>query len=121
MAVRSDWYGCGVGHLLMARLIEFAQQSVIGEPVGLVRLENKPIWICAKNVASALRRTRTTRPCSKFENRWFQRSRIRLLSDRPFASDRVGAMIGTGRTAIWFRLNLSENLQFFATCFAKVA
>jgi acetyltransferase len=41
--VRSDWHGRGVGHLLMARLIEVAQQSGIGELVGLVLHENKPM------------------------------------------------------------------------------
>ena len=31
VAVRGDWHGRGVGHLLMARLIEVAQQFGIGE------------------------------------------------------------------------------------------
>jgi acetyltransferase len=43
VAVRSDWHGRGVGHLLMARLIEVAQQSGIGELVGLMLHENKPM------------------------------------------------------------------------------
>jgi acetyltransferase len=43
VAVRSDWHGRGVGHLLMTRLIEVAQQSGIGELVGLVLHENKPM------------------------------------------------------------------------------
>lgn len=43
VAVRSAWHGRGVGHLLMARLIEVAQQSGIGELVGLVLHENEPM------------------------------------------------------------------------------
>jgi acetyltransferase len=43
VAVRSDWHGRGVGHLLMARLIEVAQQSGIAELFGLVLHENKPM------------------------------------------------------------------------------
>lgn len=43
VAVRSDWHGRGVGHLLMARLIEVAQQFAIGEMVGLVLRQNKPM------------------------------------------------------------------------------
>jgi acetyltransferase len=47
--VRSDWHGRGVGHLLMARLIEVAQQSGIGELVGLVLHGNKPMLdMCRK-------------------------------------------------------------------------
>jgi acetyltransferase len=47
VAVRSDWHGRGVGHLLMTRLIEVAQQSGIGELVGLVLHENKSmLHIC---------------------------------------------------------------------------
>jgi acetyltransferase len=41
VAVRSDWHWRGVGHLLMTRLIELAQQSGIGELVGLVLHQNK--------------------------------------------------------------------------------
>jgi acetyltransferase len=49
IAVLSDWHGRGVGHLLMARLIETAQQSGIGELVGLVLHENKPMLaMCRK-------------------------------------------------------------------------
>jgi len=43
VAVRSDWHGRGVGHLLMTRLIEIAQQSGIGKLVGLVLHQNKPM------------------------------------------------------------------------------
>ena len=51
------------------------------------------IW--AESVASALRRSRTTRPCSGFENRWLRCSRVRLLSESPSAKnfhDAVTAM-----------------------------
>ena len=41
--MRSDWHERGVGYLLMARLIEVAQQSGIGELAGLVLHENKPM------------------------------------------------------------------------------
>jgi GNAT superfamily N-acetyltransferase len=41
VAVRSDWHWRGVGHLLMTRLIELAQQSGIGELVGVVLHQNK--------------------------------------------------------------------------------
>ena len=49
IAVRSDWHRRGVGQLLMARLIEAAQQSGISELVGLVLRENKPMLnMCRK-------------------------------------------------------------------------
>ena len=49
VAVRSDWHRRGVGQLLMARLIEAAQQSGISELVGLVLRENKPMLnMCRK-------------------------------------------------------------------------
>jgi acetyltransferase len=49
VAVRSDWHGRGVGYLLMARLIEVAQQSGIGELVGMVLHGNKPMLdMCRK-------------------------------------------------------------------------
>jgi GNAT superfamily N-acetyltransferase len=49
VAVRSDWHGRGVGQLLMARLIEAAQQSGISELVGLVLHENNPMLnMCRK-------------------------------------------------------------------------
>lgn len=49
VAVRSDWHGRGVGQLLMARLIEVAQQSGISELVGVVLHENKPMLkMCRK-------------------------------------------------------------------------
>jgi acetyltransferase len=41
--VSSDWHGRDVAHLLMALLIEVAQQSGIGELAGLVLHQNKPM------------------------------------------------------------------------------
>jgi acetyltransferase len=43
IAVRSDWHERGLGYLLMNRLIEVARQSGIGELVGEVLAENKPM------------------------------------------------------------------------------
>jgi acetyltransferase len=43
VAVRSDWKGRGVGYLLMTRLIEVARQAGVGELVGEVLHENKPM------------------------------------------------------------------------------
>jgi acetyltransferase len=43
IAVRSDWKGRGVGFLLMTRLIGIARQRSIGELVGEVMRENKPM------------------------------------------------------------------------------
>jgi acetyltransferase len=40
IAVRSDWKGHGLGHLLMARLIEIARRRGIGKLVGQVLPEN---------------------------------------------------------------------------------
>jgi len=49
VAVRSDWHGRRAGQLLMARLIEAAQQSGISELVGLVLRENNPMLnMCRK-------------------------------------------------------------------------
>src|SRR6476660_7048921 len=72
VAVRSDWHGRGVGQLLMARLIEVAQQSGISELVGLVLHENKPMLkMCRKlgfsiapepNDATALRVRKSLAP-----------------------------------------------------------
>jgi acetyltransferase len=41
LAVRSDWKGRGVGHLLMTRLIEIARDAGIGEVIGQVLHENR--------------------------------------------------------------------------------
>ena len=47
VAVRSDWHGRGVGYLLMLRLIGVAKKFGIGELVGEVLRENRPmIEIC---------------------------------------------------------------------------
>jgi acetyltransferase len=43
IAVRSDWKGHGLGHLLMTRLIEVAREWRIGELVGEVLRENRPM------------------------------------------------------------------------------
>jgi acetyltransferase len=43
IAVRTDWKGCGVGFLLMTRLIGIARQRGIGELVGEVMRENEPM------------------------------------------------------------------------------
>jgi acetyltransferase len=43
IAVRSDWQGRGIGHLLMSRLIEIARERGIGEFVGEVLRENTPM------------------------------------------------------------------------------
>ena len=48
VAVRSDWKGRGVGYLLMTRLIAVARQAGIGELVGAVLRENRPMLeMCA--------------------------------------------------------------------------
>jgi acetyltransferase len=43
IAVRSDWKGHGLGYLLMTRLIAVAREWGIGELVGQVLRENKPM------------------------------------------------------------------------------
>jgi acetyltransferase len=43
VAVRSDWHGRGVGYALMIRLIAIARQYGIGELVGEVLRENRPM------------------------------------------------------------------------------
>jgi len=43
VAVRSDWKGRGVGHLLMTRLLDVAFEAGIGELFGEVLHENKPM------------------------------------------------------------------------------
>jgi acetyltransferase len=49
VAVRSDWHRRGSGRLLVTRLIEAAQHCGIGELVGLVLHENKPMLdMCRK-------------------------------------------------------------------------
>jgi len=41
IAVRSDWQGRGIGHLLMTRLIGIARQRGVGELVGEVLRETR--------------------------------------------------------------------------------
>jgi len=82
VAVRSDWHGRGVGQLLMARLIEAAQQAGISELVGLVLHENKPMLNMCRKLGFSIRRSRTTRPCSGFEQRPF---RIRDIACVPLS------------------------------------
>jgi len=43
VAVRSDWKGHGIGYVLMHRLIDVARSAGIGEMVGDVLTENKPM------------------------------------------------------------------------------
>jgi acetyltransferase len=43
IAIRSDWKGRGVGYLLMSRLIAIAAQRGVGELVGEVLRENRPM------------------------------------------------------------------------------
>ncbi len=43
IAVRSDWKGRGVGYVLMSRLVEIASLGGIGELVGAVLRENRPM------------------------------------------------------------------------------
>ena len=43
VSVRTDWHGRGVGYLLMNRLIEVARQWGIGELVGDVLSDNRPM------------------------------------------------------------------------------
>jgi acetyltransferase len=54
VAVRSDWHGRGVGYLLMARLIEVAQQSGIGELVGLVPHENQSMLVMCRELGLSI-------------------------------------------------------------------
>jgi acetyltransferase len=56
VAVRSDWHGHGVGHLLMTRLIEVAQQSGVGELVGLVLHQNKPMLDMCRELGFSIAR-----------------------------------------------------------------
>ena len=43
IAVRSDWKGHGLGYLLMTRLIAVAREWRIGQLVGQVLRENRPM------------------------------------------------------------------------------
>jgi acetyltransferase len=46
VAVRSDWKSRGLGYLLMTRLIEVAREWRIGELIGDVLRENRPMLTC---------------------------------------------------------------------------
>jgi acetyltransferase len=55
VAVRTDWHGRGVGHLLMNHLIEVARQWGIGELVGDVLAENVPMLAMCRELGFATR------------------------------------------------------------------
>jgi acetyltransferase len=59
IAVRSDWHRRGIGRLLVARLIEAAQQFGIGELVGLVLRENRPMLELCRQLGFAIAREPT--------------------------------------------------------------
>ena len=54
VAVRSDWHGRGVGHLLMTRLIDIARRKGILELVGVVLRENRPMIDMCRALGFAL-------------------------------------------------------------------
>jgi acetyltransferase len=54
IAVRSDWKGRGVGYLLMTRLIEIARRHGIGELVGEVLHENRPMLAMCREFGFSL-------------------------------------------------------------------
>jgi acetyltransferase len=54
IAVRSDWHGRGVGYALMNRLIAIARQSGIGELVGEVLRENRPMLAMCRELGFAV-------------------------------------------------------------------
>jgi acetyltransferase len=54
IAVRSDWKGHGLGHLLMTRLIEVARQWRIGELVGQVLHENRPMLALCRELGFSI-------------------------------------------------------------------
>jgi acetyltransferase len=54
IAVRLDWKGRGIGYVLMTRLIEAARQAGIGELVGDVLRENKPMLDMCRALGFAL-------------------------------------------------------------------
>ncbi len=54
IAVRSDWQGRGVGHLLMTRLIGIARERGIGELVGEVLRENRPMLEMCRTLGFAV-------------------------------------------------------------------
>src|SRR5437763_11320625 len=54
IAVRSDWKGHGLGYLLMTRLIAVAQEWRIGELVGQVLRENKPMLAMCRELGFSI-------------------------------------------------------------------
>jgi acetyltransferase len=54
IAVRSDWHGRGVGYVLMNRLIAIARQYGIGELVGEVLRDNRPMLAMCRELGFAL-------------------------------------------------------------------
>jgi acetyltransferase len=54
IAVRSDWQGRGVGYLLMQRLVAVARQWVVGELVGEVLRENRPMLAMCSELGFAV-------------------------------------------------------------------
>jgi acetyltransferase len=54
IAVRSDWKGRGIGYLLMTRLIEIARRHGIGELVGEVLHENRPMLAMCREFGFSL-------------------------------------------------------------------
>jgi acetyltransferase len=54
IAVRSDWKGRGLGYLLMTRLIAVARERGIGELVGQVLRENKPMLAMCRELGFSI-------------------------------------------------------------------
>ncbi len=54
IAVRSDWHGRGVGYVLMNRLIAIARQRGVGELVGEVLRENRPMLAMCRELGFAV-------------------------------------------------------------------
>jgi acetyltransferase len=54
IAVRSDWHGRGVGYVLMNRLIAIARQYGLGELVGEVLRDNRPMLAMCRELGFAV-------------------------------------------------------------------
>jgi acetyltransferase len=54
IAVRSDWKGHGLGYLLMTRLIAVAREWRIGELVGQVLRENRPMLAMCRELGFSI-------------------------------------------------------------------
>src|SRR5205823_7799971 len=59
IAVRSDWKGHGLGYLLMTRLIAVAREWRIGELVGQVLRENRPMLAMCRELGFSVATERT--------------------------------------------------------------